>query len=248
MIDDERIAGVGVRVVSLGKQDVGPEVSGPAPELREPLREDLFVPDVFRRRRVGDCRDDLVEFEADDPGVGGIKGPFARGRIEIPGRLAPLLAFAPVHRQLHHVPVRAVECLVAVEQRLHLVGAAGDGGKTLDRVPEDVRREFRLLPCLPAKHVDAEDLLALQARVADLEPRLLGFVGRDEKQEAAIERRRALVGAIRHDKSRPRRFGGACCSCEGRGRNDDRREDTGQPALRHQNLLLLPQAYRQPGG
>ena len=74
----------------------------------------------------GIWRDRLVELEADRFVARGIDGHLARRAEEVARRAVPLLALAPVHRQLHHVAVRAVERLVLVEQSLHAVAARLD--------------------------------------------------------------------------------------------------------------------------
>ena len=54
--DDQGITGVGMRVEALGQQDVGAQVHGPAPELRQPLALDRLVLDVlasWREAEIG---------------------------------------------------------------------------------------------------------------------------------------------------------------------------------------------------
>ena len=124
MEDDERIARVRVLVEALGQQDVRAEVHRPAPELRQPLGLDLLVLDVLRRRRIGNRRDRPGRARSRrSPASPASIVIVARRRVQVARRLAPLLSFAAVHRQLHDVAVGAVEGLVAVEERLNAVGA-----------------------------------------------------------------------------------------------------------------------------
>ena len=126
VVDDEGITGVRVRVVALGQQDVRAEVHRTAPELREPLGEQLLVLDVLRGRGLRDRRDDLVEDDRDRPGLRGIDRDLFRRRVEVAGSLVPLLAFAAIHRQLDDVAVGAPERLVAMQERLDAVRAGGE--------------------------------------------------------------------------------------------------------------------------
>jgi hypothetical protein len=181
------------------------EVDVAAPELREALALDPLVLDVLRRRGIGDRRNDVVEVDRDRLRLLRIDADLARGRVEIAGRTAPLLPLAAVRRELQDPAVGETERLVAVEERLHLIGPGGDRLEALGRIPENVRGKLRRIARLPAGDLDAEDLLAVQARVAHAKSRLLGFVGREKEEQPPVERLPALVGAVANRESSSRR-------------------------------------------
>ena len=99
VIDEQRIARLGMRVPALGQQHVGADVHRPAPELRQQLALDALVADVFRVGRPRDLGDDLVERDGHRPALR-LDAHLGRGAVEVAGRAVPLLALATVHRQL----------------------------------------------------------------------------------------------------------------------------------------------------
>ena len=193
MVDDQRIARLRVRVVALGQEDVRAQVHRPPPELREALALDPLVLDVLRLGRVGDGRDDLVQRDLDRSALGRVDRDLARACCR--GCRAPcsMLAFPAVHGQLDHVAVGAAEGLVTMEQGLDGVGARADVLEALQRVADVGPAHGHRLPRLHPVHVEAEDLLRLEA-VVDQEARLLAVVGREHDQQAAVERVPALLG------------------------------------------------------
>src|SRR5688572_12575836 len=91
----------------------------PAPEFSEQLAlnlDVLNVPGVFGWL---DRRNDLVESNFDRPIMARINCEFDWRAVEISRRAAPLLAFATIHGELHHVPVFTFESFVNVQERLH---------------------------------------------------------------------------------------------------------------------------------
>ena len=146
VVDDERIPRLRVRVPALRQQHVRAEEHRPPPELRQEVALDADVLHVLRVRRIGDRRDDLVEDEPDGAALLRIDRQFLRRAEEIARRPVPLLAFAPVHREFHRVAVCAAERLVAVQQRLHGVGARRDLVEAGHGVAENRGVEDRGLP------------------------------------------------------------------------------------------------------
>ena len=189
VVDDERIPRLRVRVPAFRQQHVRAEEHRPPPELREELALDADVLDVLRVRRIGNRRDDLVEDETDGAAPLRVDRQLLRRAEEIARRPVPLLALAPVHRELHRVAVRAAEGLVAVQQGLHRVRAWRDLVEAGHGVAEDRGIEDGGLPRRQPFNIHAEDLLRLHA-VADLEARLAGRLGREHQQHAAVDRLR----------------------------------------------------------
>ncbi len=113
----------------------------------------------------GNRRDHLVERDRDRLCPGGIDVDLPRRRVEVARREVPVLPFAAVHRQLDDVAVGAAERLVPVEERLDGVRALRNAREALDRIAEDGRVEDRIPPGGRPLHVDAEDLLRLEADV-----------------------------------------------------------------------------------
>ena len=186
----------------------------------------------------GNRRDDLVESDSDRLGSCGVERDLPRRRVEVSGRLAPLLALAAVHRELHGVAVGAAEGLVPVEERLDLVGARRNlreahGGET-----QDVALEDRLRSGLPAVDVDSEDLLAAERVVGDLRAGLFALVGREEKQQASVERRGAPVCGVRDGEAHLRALS-ARRQRHDRGQGHRRQEDEPGAAHRHHSSLPL---------
>ena len=186
MVDDEGIARLRMRVPAFREQHVRAEEHGPAPELRQEIALDADVLHVLRVRRIGNRRNHLVEGEADGAALLRVDRQLLGRAEEIARRPAPLLAFAPIHRQFHRVAVRAAERLVAVQQRLHGVGASRDLVEAGHGVAEDRGVEDRGLPRQQSFNIHAEDLLRLDP-VTDLEARLARRIGRQHQQHAPVD-------------------------------------------------------------
>ena len=229
-------------VVALRQQDVRAEEERPAPELREALALDPLVPDVLRRRRVGNGRDDLVERDLHAACAPGVDRYRLRRGVEVAGGAIPLLALAPVHRQLHGVAVRAVERLVPMEHGLHGVLPGGEVLDAVPRIAQDARVDGGRLARLQAVDVDAEHELGLRA-LADLEARLLGGVVRDEEQDPPVEGlpaqlrpevdakpQRSGLGRVGHHRQRP-------AEAQDREREDPARRAS-RPCLHFAPVLL----------
>ena len=208
VVDDERVARVGVRVEALGQEDVRAEEHVAAPELRQQLAPDAHVLDVLRVGRLGQRRDDLVELETDHGATAAVPSHFLRRAVEVAGRAAPLLALAAVHRQLDGVAGRQAERLVLVQQRLHRVLARRKLAQRLERVAEHGRVERPFVARLQPVDVDAEHLRRRQARGAHLEARFAGAVFRQQQQQPPVERLLRDAGAEADDESPP----GACAA------------------------------------
>ena len=135
--------------------------------------------------------------------------------------------------------VGAVKRLVALEQGLDLVRTGGDLREAHGGIAQDVGREHGLLAGLPAVDLDAEDLLAVETDVADLESRLLALVRREEQEDAAVERAGDVVRAAVGDDE-PRRGGRAAREAQ---KSDDRQrgqsEKRPRAQKRHRMLLLF---------
>ncbi len=116
-----------------------------------------------------------------------------RRGVEVAGRAVPLLALAPVHRQLDGLAVGAGERLVAVEQRLDGVGPRrAESARLRAGSPRRRRRPTpaRRAACLD---VDAGDQLCGRV-VVDLEARLVAVVVRDHDEQPAVDRPRRRLG------------------------------------------------------
>ena len=202
VIDDEGITRVGVLIESLGQEDVRAEIHRAAPELRQPLALDLHVLDVPGRRWIRNRRDHLVEADPNRLGALRVEGDFPGRRVEVAGRLVPLLPFAAVHRQLHGVAVRALEGLVLVQERLDRVGAGGYVRERFAREPEHTPIECGVGPGCPAVDVDAERLLRPRP-VDDLCPRFGAVVARDHQDQASVHRRLRQLRGEGDENARP---------------------------------------------
>ena len=244
----ERKARLRVLVEAVGQQHHRPEVHRPAPEPGEPLALD---PDVLDELRVGgrrDLRDRLVEVHAERLVARGIHRDLARGREQVAGRAVPLLPLAAVHRQLDDVAVGAVEGLVSVQQCLDAVAAGLHAGQALRRVAEDARVEERRLAGLPADDVDAEHLLALGlVGVADLEARLGRGIGREQQQQAAVERPLGERLRVTHREAQRPGLGGRRPYAR-RGGNERERRESGQVSAGHGFLRETPRVYDRCAG
>jgi hypothetical protein len=184
--DDQRVAGLGMLVEALGQEQVGPEMHGTAPELRQELALDPLMADVLCVLGGRDGRDLPVEDDADGPGTAGVDAHLARPAQEVARGPAPLLALAAVHGQLDDMAVRPVERLVLVEKTLDGVFAGGQGGQASQGIAESRGVDESLFAGGQAVDVDAEDELRGRAG-ADLEAWLGRVVGRDEQEQAAVE-------------------------------------------------------------
>ncbi len=164
VVDEERVLRVRMRVEALGQQHVHAEMHRPAPELREQRALDALVLHVLRVGGCGNRRDDLVERDRHGAARHRIDGDLARRRVEVARGQIPLLAFAAVHRQLHRVAVAAREGLVAVEERLHGVGAGGNVGESLHGEADGAAGHARRRAAGPAFEIETEDRLPFRPR------------------------------------------------------------------------------------
>ena len=126
VVDDQRIVRVGVRIEAFGQKHVRAEIHRAAPEIRQELALDAYVLDVLRILRRLDRRNHLVESQLNGLAAAGIDFDLLRLAVEVAGRAAPLLAFAPIHGQFDRVSVFASEGLVAMQERLHPILARGN--------------------------------------------------------------------------------------------------------------------------
>ena len=228
VIDDERIACVGMSIESLREQDMRAQVHVAAPELREPLATQPHMFDVLRIRRIGDRRDDRVELDPDWTAAPAVPANLPRRAVEVARRELPLLALAAVHRQLDHVAGGEAERLVLVQQRLHRVLARRQVGQRFERVAEHAGVERALVSRLETFHVDAEDLSRREAGGGHLKPRLARVVLGNHQQQPSVDRvlrerlRQPDDHRSRHLLRRgQRRLDGRC-----RRRQDQRGKDT----------------------
>jgi uncharacterized protein GlcG (DUF336 family) len=106
-----------------------------------------------------------------------------------------VLPLAPVGRELEHAAVAQPVRLVAVEERLHAVGAARHPGERRDGVAERGRVDRAHLAGAPPLDVHAEHELRPRP-VGDLEAGLVGRVGREQQEQPAVERRAAARGRV----------------------------------------------------
>ncbi|MFT3764561.1 MAG: hypothetical protein QM820_03450 [Minicystis sp.] len=213
VVQEQRVARLGVLVEALGQEHGGAEEHVAAPELREQLAPHADVLDVPRVLRRLDRRDLLIEREAHDVARGRIDLQLHGLRDQVAGRLVPFLALAAVHRQLHHVAVGAMEGLVTVEDGLHEVLARREVREARDREAERRAVDDRGRAGREPIGVDAEDLLGLEP-LLHLKARL-GLAGlREDDDHAAVERRRRARGRKRdldaHARLGP--AGGAVCA------------------------------------
>ncbi len=132
-----------------------------------------------------DGRDLLVEDDVDRLRRVRIKVDLRGRAVEVAGGDVPVLAFAAVHGQLEHPPIGAAEGLVAVEDGLDGVVAGGDGREGGAGEAQDARVEADRRAGAQSLGIHAEDLLALDV-LADQLARLLGGVGREDQEDAAI--------------------------------------------------------------
>lgn len=149
------------------------QVHGPSPERAQQLALDLHVPDVPGIFRRLDGRNRLIQLDPDHLGGRRVELQPHRFAVEVSGLAIPLLALALVHGQLHRAAVGAMERLVDVQHRLHVVFARGDlvEGRTWiaqrGAVDGDAADTF---------DIRAEHLLRVQF-LGDLHPRLAPGVG-----------------------------------------------------------------------
>jgi hypothetical protein len=136
----------------------------------------------------------------------------AQGLVQkVAGLLIPLLAFASVGRELDPVAIRAFKGLVNVEDRLNVVVAWGKLVETRERIAECGRIDDHGGTGLPAVNVEAEELGARSFLLAKLETRLARPVGRDAKENVAVDGLAALgfrKGNL--EAQLAGRFGGRC--------------------------------------
>ena len=212
VIDRQRIVRVWMRVPALGQRDERTEVCRPAPELRQPLAQNLDPFDVLGVGRLGDrclARDVVrpgAEHQAHRAIARGVDPDPGRRTIEIARRARPLLPLTAIRRQLHGVTVRPCEGLVDVQQALHPVLAWRQIVQALDRIAEHVGIDDRVLTRRKRLDVDAENLRGPIA-VRHLEARLRLLVGRDEQQHPAVDRVGRLGRWHRQEYSKRRRGG-----------------------------------------
>ena len=157
------------------------------------------------------------------PPVGRVEVHLHRRAVEVARLRVPVLSFALVHRHLDRVAVRAVERLVAVEQRLHVVVARRDVLQAARRPADDRVVDDRILARLEAVDVDAENRpRAVGAVLIRLRLRLRLAVVGDEEQDAAVERLRAAGGG--EGDGEAERPGGLRAGGEDRGTRDNERQ------------------------
>jgi hypothetical protein len=176
------------------------------------------VLDVLRLRGIGNRRDDLVQDDLDAGVAGGIDLDGPGGAQEVARRAAPLLALPAVHGELDRVPVTAVERFVLVEEGLDRVRPGRDLGQALEGVAENPGVDHRLLSRPEALDVHAENLLGLEAGVADLEAWLVARVLREEDEHPAVE---GLLGLVRRHADREAQLRHRGSGGGGGGHEDD---------------------------
>ena len=193
MVHEQRVARVGMRVPPRREQHDGAEMHRPAPELREAIVLHAEILDLLRVRVA--CRDGrhlLVHRDRDLAAGGGIEVHLRRLAVEVAGLPVPVLPLALVHRHLDRMAVRAMEGLVAVEQRLDPVVARGDVLQTAHRPSGDPVVDHDALARPEAVDVDAENRpRAVGAILVALRARLRFPIVGDEEEDAAVERLRA---------------------------------------------------------
>src|SRR6266545_765884 len=182
----QRVTSFWMLVETVWQQDAGPEVHRASPEFCQLLALNLYMLDVLGVFRRLNRRYHLIERDRNRLRRDRIDLDLSRLAVEIAGSQVPMLPLSTIHRQLHRMPVGPFEGLVLMQQRLNPVGSGGDLPQTFSRIAEDGAVNKSLLPRLQALNVNPENLLSLRA-VVDLRPRLLRTVGRDHKQNAAVE-------------------------------------------------------------
>ena len=122
------------------------------------------------------------------PLVRRVDGDLPRRRVEVARRQVPLLALAAVHRHLHGVAVAAREGLVAVEERLHRVGAGGDVRQPFDR-EADRRRPSTLAGAPPGQPSRSRPKIGCPPGAErHVEARLAVAARGEDEQQPAVER------------------------------------------------------------
>ena len=180
VVDAQRIAGFRVRVEAFGQQDMRTQIHGLAPEFGQFLALDadvLYIFGVFGRgqRRVlpGQRHRDFAGFA---------HRYFCRNAVEIARSLAPVLAFAPVGRQLECAAVLEFESFVFVQQCLHNVFTFSQFRQAFQRIAEHRGINGFYFACLPTFHIHAKNLRRFRI-VAHLVARFgLAVFGKHDQQ------------------------------------------------------------------
>lgn len=138
-------------VVALGKEDICTDVHGLAPKLGEeltldldeldprgvprvPLLEDLAGPEGF------DGRNDLGQGKTDGLRLGRVEIEFLYLAVGVARGDPWILTVAGVLVEGHHMPVRAVEDGVHVQESLHIIFPR----RNLGQVPKGISSHFRI--------------------------------------------------------------------------------------------------------
>ena len=111
----------------------------------------------------------------------------ARLAVRVAGLEVPVLSFALVRRQRKRVAIGAMECFVAIEQRLHGVRAGFDVRDLVDGIALRVRIDGDAVAAFPVFDIHAEHDLRLRRQI-DLVARFVLVVVGEQQHQAALLR------------------------------------------------------------